>query len=72
MIKLQKRQFGTDYEHTNLLMHGNVMDIMGRRSCIPVGIEDIFELDQEDRKVILFEGAPGAGKSGLFLVFSKV
>lgn len=65
MIKLQKRQFGMDYEHTNLLMHGNVMDIMGRRSCIPVGIEDIFELDQEDRKVILFEGAPGAGKSVL-------
>jgi len=54
MIKLQKRQFGKDYEHRNLLMHGKVNDIMGRR--IPVRIEDVFELDQEKRKVILFEG----------------
>jgi len=63
MIKLHKRQFGKDYEHRNLLMHGKVNDIMGRR--IPVRIEDVFELDREKRKVILFEGAPGAGKSVL-------
>ena len=61
MIQPRKRQFGADQEHRTLLVQGKVRDVMGRR----VGIEDIFELNHERRKVVLIEGPPGAGKSVL-------
>ena len=44
---------------------GKVDDIVQKKS--PVEIKDIFEGVPEDHKVVLIEGAPGAGKSSLSL-----
>ena len=46
-----------------LTLRGNVDDIMRMKTAVQ--LENIFSLHQSGRKVILIEGAPGAGKSTL-------
>ena len=50
-------------EFVQLTLRGNVDDIM--RMKLPIELENLFELDHKEHKVILIEGAPGAGKSTL-------
>jgi len=52
-----------DEELVRLTLQGNVDDIMCRN--VAVKVEDLLRLDNADHKVILIEGAPGAGKSTL-------
>ena len=52
-----------DEELVRLTLKGNVEDIMRRKSSIE--LKNLFKLDNRKRKVILIEGAPGAGKSTL-------
>ena len=52
-----------DEELVRLTLSGNVDDIMKRET--EVKLESLFSLDEEEHKVILIEGAPGAGKSTL-------
>ena len=55
---------GADDELVRLLLRGNVSDVVKQRN--EVTLEQISErLHSEGRKVILIEGAPGAGKSTL-------
>ncbi len=60
------RRMPLDEELIRLTLRGNVDDIMKMRSSIQ--LENIFTcntLMSKDRKVVLIEGAPGAGKSTL-------
>ena len=52
-----------DEELVQLTLRGNVDDIMRRKSSIE--LKNLFKLDEKRRKIILIEGAPGAGKSTL-------
>ena len=52
-----------DEELVRLTLRGNVDDIMRRKSSIE--LKNLFKLDEKRRKIILIEGAPGAGKSTL-------
>ena len=52
-----------DEELVQLTLRGNVDDIMRRKSSIE--LKNLFKLDNRRRKIILIEGAPGAGKSTL-------
>ena len=52
-----------DEELVRLILRGNVDDIMRRKSSIE--LKNLFKLDDIKRKIILIEGAPGAGKSTL-------
>ena len=52
-----------DEELVQLTLRGNVDDIMRRKSSIE--LKNLFKLDDIKRKIILIEGAPGAGKSTL-------
>ena len=64
MIGHQTVQRGpVDEEFVQLTLRGNVDDIMKMKSSIE--LENLFKLDEKARKVILIEGAPGAGKSTL-------
>ena len=64
MIKQQTIRRGpVDDELVRLTLRGNVDDIMERKT--EVKLENIFNLNKKKRKVILIEGAPGAGKSTL-------
>ena len=64
MIKKERVQRGQiDEEHVRLTMTGKVNVILDEK--VPVKLEEIFQLDQKKRKVILIEGAPGSGKSTL-------
>ena len=64
MIKKERVQRGRiDEEYVRLTITGKVDDILHKK--VPVKLEKIFELDEEKRKVILIEGAPGSGKSTL-------
>ena len=64
MIHRESIQRGPiDEELVRLYLRGNVDDIMHRKS--EVKLKNIFECDTSRRKVILIEGAPGAGKSTL-------
>ena len=46
-----------------LKLHGKINDILYQKT--PVELKDIFRMDNDEHKVILIEGAPGAGKSTL-------
>ena len=64
MIGCQTIQRGPiDEELVRLTLRGGVDDIMRRKSSIE--LENLFKLDNRRRKIILIEGAPGAGKSTL-------
>ena len=64
MIKKENVQRGQpDEEYVRLTITGKVDGILHKK--VPVKLEDIFELDEKKRKVILIEGAPGSGKSTL-------
>ena len=52
-----------DEELVRLTLRGNVDDIMRSKSSIE--LKNLFKLDKKRRKIILIEGAPGAGKSTL-------
>ena len=52
-----------DEELVRLTLRGNVDDIMKRKSSIV--LKNLFKHDNRRRKIILIEGAPGAGKSTL-------
>ena len=64
MTKKERVQRGQiDEEFVRLTMTGKVNAILDKK--VPVKLEEIFQLDEEKRKVILIEGAPGSGKSTL-------
>ena len=64
MIGHQTIQRGPiDEELVRLTLRGGVDDIMRRKSSIE--LKNLFKLDDIKRKIILIEGAPGAGKSTL-------
>ena len=64
MIKEENVRRGQpDEEFFRLIITGKVNDILHKK--VPVKLEEIFKLDEEKRKVILIEGAPGSGKSTL-------
>ena len=64
MIKKENIQRGQiDEEFVRLTMTGKVNAILDKK--VPVKLEEIFQLDEKKRKVILIEGAPGSGKSTL-------
>ena len=52
-----------DEELVRLTLRGGVDDIMRRKTSIE--LKNLFKLDDIKRKIILIEGAPGAGKSTL-------
>ena len=52
-----------DEEFVRLTLRGNVDDIM--RMKVPIELKNLFKLEHKEHKVILIEGAPGAGKSTL-------
>ena len=64
MIGHQTIQRGPiDEELVRLTLRGGVDDIMRRK--LSIELENLFKLDKRRRKIILIEGAPGAGKSTL-------
>ena len=64
MIKKERVERGRiDEEFVRLTITGKVDDILHKK--VPVKLEQIFKLDEMQRKVILIEGAPGSGKSTL-------
>ena len=64
MISQRELRYGADDELVRLLLKGNVSDAVRQRN--EVTLEQISDnLHSRGRKVILIEGAPGAGKSTL-------
>ncbi len=64
MIQRTKVQRGEIHDnYVRLTVTGKVDDILHMKS--PVQLENLFQMDQSKRKVILIEGAPGSGKSTL-------
>ena len=64
MISKEELRYGTDDELVRLLLRGKVSDVVSRKN--EVTLEQISDsLHSKGRKVILIEGAPGAGKSTL-------
>ena len=66
MIKKEKIQRGRiDDDFVRLSITGKVDDILQQKT--QVDLENIFSDCDENRKIILLEGAPGSGKSTLAL-----
>ena len=64
MISQRQLRYGADDELVRLLLRGNVRDIVSQRKKMT--LEQISDsLHSKGRKVVLIEGAPGAGKSTL-------
>ena len=64
MISLRELTYGADDELVRLLLKGNVSDVVRQRNAVT--LEQISDnLHSKGRKVILIEGAPGAGKTTL-------
>ena len=64
MIRGQNIRYGPiDEDMVRLTLQGRVKDILYDKT--PVELKDILQMDSAKRKVILIEGAPGAGKSTL-------
>ena len=64
MISHDQYNYGRGNDELVWLLHfGNVDQVMTEKSNVE--IKDLFYLDKAERKVVLIEGAPGAGKSTL-------
>ena len=64
MIQGQTIRYGPiDEEMVRLTLQGKVKDILYEKKAVK--LKNIFQLDNAEHKVILIEGAPGAGKSTL-------
>ena len=64
MIREESTRFGCiDEDMVRLTLRGKVKDILSQKT--PVELKDILQMDSAERKVVLIEGAPGAGKSTL-------
>ena len=64
MIKREKVTFGKkDDKFVQSTFHGNIDDILRQKEKIE--LEHIFDKVEANRKVVLIEGAPGAGKTML-------
>ena len=64
MILREKISYGKiEDDFIKFTLHGQVDDILLKKK--KVQLEEIFSVDSAERKVILIEGAPGAGKSTL-------
>ena len=64
MISQGKLRYGADDELVRLLLRGQVSDVVSQTNAVT--LEQISDsLHSKGRKVILIEGAPGAGKSTL-------
>ena len=64
MILREKISYGkVDDDFIKFTLHGRVDDILFRKRKIQ--LDEIFAVDTAERKVILVEGVPGAGKSTL-------
>ena len=64
MIQGKSIKYGSiDEKMVRLTLQGKIYDILYQKT--PVELKDIFRMDNAKRKVILIEGAPGAGKSTL-------
>ena len=64
MISHKQYNYGRgNDELVRLLYLGNIEEIMTKNSNVE--LKNLFHLDKAERKVVLIEGAPGAGKSTL-------
>ena len=64
MISHKQYNYGRGNDELVRLLHlGNVDEVVAKKSKIE--LKNLFKLDSAKRKVVLIEGAPGAGKSTL-------
>ena len=63
MILEKNVRYGSSDEIIRHTQHGRINDILYTKKSVK--LQDIFQLDSAERKVILIEGAPGSGKSTL-------
>ena len=63
LIQKEKLEFGPNEELVRLLQRGQVKE--AAESHTEIELSNLMRADDEERKVILIEGAPGSGKSTL-------
>ena len=64
MISHKQYNYGRGNDELVRLLHlGHIEDIIAKKSNVE--LKNLFKLDRAKRKVVLIEGAPGAGKSTL-------
>ena len=63
LIQKETVEFGPNEELVRLLQRGQVMEAV--ESHTEIELSNLMRADDEERKVILIEGAPGSGKSTL-------
>ena len=64
MIPHKQYNYGRGNDELVMLLHlGNIEEIVAKKSNVE--LKNLFHLDKAERKVVLIEGAPGAGKSTL-------
>ena len=64
MISHKQYNYGRGNDELVRLLHlGNIEEIVAKKSNVE--LKNLFKLDSAKRKVVLIEGAPGAGKSTL-------
>ena len=63
LIQKQRLEFGPNEELVRLLQRGQVKE--AAESHTEIELSNLMRADDEERKVILIEGAPGSGKSTL-------
>ena len=63
LIQKERLEYGPNEELVRLLQRGEVNEAANRRT--EVELSNLMKVDDEERKVILIEGAPGSGKSTL-------
>ena len=60
-----RRMYAEDYLVREKTITGKVDNVLQRK--VPIELKDIFKKIEDQRKIVLMEGAPGAGKSTLSL-----
>ena len=63
LIQKQRLEFGPNEELVRLLQRGQVKE--AAKSHTEIELSNLMTADDEERKIILIEGAPGSGKSTL-------